>query len=210
MLQHHADFFTDAFAADRVNVLLEVSDGLVSAGVDGEVKAGRETDGAKHAEMVFSEALTGIADGAKDPGVDIAPTSDEIMDDAHASGRFARRQGIEEEAIAGEVAALGIFLGASEADSVGMSAIGICAVLAEGGDFDVKLPLPNKNDPKGCPDLLATREKAEDIVGAGGGGNIVILGRSAHETIADAPSSPVSDESCPLEGLNDVKGERFR
>jgi hypothetical protein len=145
--------------------------------------------------VVFSEAVGGGADGAEDVVMDIAFAADKIVEGVG--------EGVEEEAIAGEIASAGIFFGGGEADGVGMSAIGVVAIGAEGGDFDLLAVAADEHDAEGEADLLAVGEKAEYLVGRGGGGDIVIFGGVAHEMIADAAAGEIGGVSGVAEGFED-------
>ncbi len=133
MFEHHAKFLADAFAADGGDIFLKGGHGVGGFGGDGEFEAGGEADGAEHAEVVFGEAGFGVADGAEGFGVDVALAADEIVELACAGVG----EGVEEEAVAGEIAAVGVFMGVGEADGGGVAAIGVGAVGTEGGDLDL-------------------------------------------------------------------------
>src|SRR6476619_3031390 len=86
---------------------------------------------------------------------------------------------VVEEAVDGEVAALGVVLGGSEVDGVGMAAVGVSGVRAEGGDFNLASGAGSEDcydaergsDRKGA----AVSEELADLVGGGVGGDVVIL-----------------------------------
>ena len=55
--------------------------------------------------------------------------------------------GVEEHAVDGEIAAGGVFAGGTEGDVIGMAAVAIFRVLAEGGHFDhARRPRPQHGD----------------------------------------------------------------
>src|SRR5581483_919434 len=98
-------------------------------GLDGVAEAGRKAHGAHHAQLVFGEAAVRRADGADDAGAQVGAPADIVQ---HFLGN-----GIEQQAVDGEVAALHVFARiGGVGDFVGMPAVGIQAVAAEGGDFD--------------------------------------------------------------------------
>jgi hypothetical protein len=145
--------------------------------------------------VVFGKAVGGGADGAEDVVVDIAFAADEIVEGVG--------EGVEEEAIAGEIASAGIFFGSGKADGVGMAAIGVVAIGAEGGDLDLLAVTSDEHDAKGEADLLAVGEKTEDLVGRGGGGDVIIFRGAAHELVADTAAGEIGGVSGIAEGFED-------
>ncbi len=102
--------------------------------IDRVIETRRKTHGAEHAKFIFGKAAFGIADGAHDSGLQIVAASDEIQNPV---GGCIEHQGIEHHAIDGEIAALHVFARVfAEANFVGMTAIGVAYVRAEGGDLD--------------------------------------------------------------------------
>jgi len=151
--------------------------------------------------VVFGEAFFGVADGAEAFGGDVLLAADKVED------FFG--DGVEEEAVAGEIAALGVFGCGGEADGVGVSAVGVDAVGAEGGDFGLEFFMADEDDAEGGADFLAAGEDGDDFFGFGGGGDVVILGFSAHDLIADTAAGPVGGVSAGAELLDDVESEMF-
>ena len=79
--------------------------------------------------MSSAEAQLRISDGANDSGFEVFAAADKIQ-------HFIA-DGIEQQTVDGEVAALDVFLGAlAEAYLVGMAAVAVADVTAEGGDLD--------------------------------------------------------------------------
>lgn len=109
------EFVADAFGRDFQEEVGVGSEGGEGLGFDGEVEGGGETDGAEEAEGVFFEAGVGVADGAEGAGVEVCEALD-VVDD-FAGG------GVLEEAVDGEVAALGVFFWGGVGDSVGSASV---------------------------------------------------------------------------------------
>ena len=61
----------------------------------------------------------------------------EVVAGRRRSRRLRSAIGIEEQAVDREVAALGVVLGGGERDAVGVAAVAVGGVGAEGGDFDL-------------------------------------------------------------------------
>ena len=133
---------------------------------------------------------------------------------------------IEEEAVDGEVAAADVFFGAlGVADGVGVAAVGIGAVGAEGGDlclcvvglgrfgiicFGGRVRLTEgvgyEDDSEVGAYGEGAGEEIEDDVGGGAGGYIVVGGGAAEEEIADAAAGEVGLVGMGAEGADDVEG----
>ena len=140
-----------------------------------EVEAGGEADGAEHAEVVFGKAGDGVADGADDTGGEVGSAVDKVED-------FAC-DGIEEEAVDREVAALCVGGGVSFVlDRFRTAAVGVGAVCAVGGDFYAV----DEHDTEVGTDGNGVGEEAGDVGGAGAGGDIVVLRGDTEEEVADA------------------------
>src|SRR5690348_15726208 len=91
-------------------------------GVDGEVEAGGEANCAEEAEAVFVEEIGGVDDGADGAGFNVGLAAD-VVDDL-----VAHPKGIEEQAVDGEVAAFGVFLGGGEADGGWVAAVVVAGI----------------------------------------------------------------------------------
>ena len=125
------ELFADAFRGNDLDFVRVFTDGGESLGFDDVAEARGEADGAKHAEFVFGETAGRLTDGSDDSGGEIGAAADEVED-------FARVVA-HEQAIDGEIAALDIFFGSLGIDDlVGMAAVGIADVGAEGSNFDLE------------------------------------------------------------------------
>ena len=209
VFEDEAEFLADTLAGDGLEVGGVAKDGGTGGGFEGEVETGGETHSTQHAEVVFAEAGFGVADGAEGLGLDINLAPDEVVELAGA----IIGEGVEEEAVAGEVAAKGVLFGGREVDRVGVAAVSVGAVGAEGGDFDLQALavrlFDEEDDAEGGADLLAAGEEGEDLIGGGGSGHIVILGRAAHELVADTATGEVGGVAGGLQALDNAPGEVF-
>ena len=172
-------------------------------GVDREIESGGEADGAEHAEFVFAKPQAGVADGADDVGFEVFLAAD-VVDDLFGDG-------VEEQAVDGEVAALGVVLGGGERDAVGVAAVAVGGVGAERGDFDlagVAWAEHGDHAERGADgQRAAVAEEVADLVGRGAGGDVVIFGREAEQFVADAAAGPEGFEAGGAELLRDLEGE---
>jgi hypothetical protein len=209
VFEDETEFLADTLAGDGLEVGSVAEDGGTGGGIKSEVETGREADGTEHAEMVLAEARFGIANGAEGFGLDVGLAADEVVELAGA----IIGQGVEKEAIAGEVAALGVLLGGGEVDGVRVAAVGVGAISAEGGDFDLEacavVFVDEEDDAEGGANLLAAGEEVENLVRCGGGGDVVVFGGAAHELVADAAAGEVGGVAGGLEALDDAASEGF-
>ena len=139
-----SEFSLNALGGDGVDVCCVGTDGGGCGGVDGEVETGREADGAQHAELVFGEAEDWVADGPDRPCGEVFASVDEVEQRGLrvVLGIGVEGDGVEQHPVDGEVAPEDIVFGRSgEADCIRTAAVGVGAVVAEGGHFggDVRL-----------------------------------------------------------------------
>ena len=118
---------------------------------------------------------------------------------------------IVEQAVDGEVAARGVFLGRAEGDAVGMPAVAVGGVAAEGGHFDHagRLRPDHRNHAEGGADgqRAAAAEQRADLLRRGVGGHVVVLRRAAEQLIADAAAGPIGLEARRAQPANHFGGE---
>ena len=76
--EHLGQLVANALAADGVNARRERADGGESGGFDLEPEARGKAHGAQQAQLVFFEALLGVADGADDAGIEIGEAADVV------------------------------------------------------------------------------------------------------------------------------------
>jgi hypothetical protein len=185
------ELVADAFCADLGDLCGVAADGGGCDGIDLEVETGGKTDSTQHAELIFGEAKARIADGADDAGGEVIAAVDEVDGGGGGVAGSVVGEGIEEQAIDGEVAAEDIFAGVGgEANGVGTAAIGVGAVVAEGGNFsdDVLFIewLADKDDAEVRAHGEGFGEERDDLAWSGGGGDIEVHGRDAQQQIAHA------------------------
>ena len=136
--EHFCEFVAHTLAAYCIDKRGERTHGAPGFRLDFEAEAGGEAHTTQHAQMVFFKAQLGAADGANDAGIEIRYAA-YIVDDGRAEIAGAAQR-VEEQAVDGEVAALHVFLGSvGVANRIGMAAVGICAIGAEGRHFGDRL-----------------------------------------------------------------------
>ena len=127
--EHLGQFFAYALARDLMDLRSSRRDRTERCFVDFVVESRRESHRPQHAQFVFGKALLRIANGANDSGLEIVAAVDIIED-------FVRQR-IEQQAIDREIAAQHVFARIfAEADFVGMTAIGVAKIGAEGSDLN--------------------------------------------------------------------------
>lgn len=178
------EFVADAFGADFGNQGGGFLEGGPGGGFDGEAEGGGEANGAEESEVVFLEAGGGFADSANELGIQVGLAID-VVDERAGFG-------IVEEAIDGEVPALGILFGGGERDGLRAAAIAVRAVGAEGGDFDPAFAGGwYDDDSEVGTDELAAREEFGDLSGVCGSGDVVVFGITIEEEVTDGATGQV-------------------
>jgi len=225
--EHPGKLFADTFATDGVDAGSEFADCGDCDGFNDEAEAGGKADRTEEAKLVFFEALFGVADGTDDAGFEVVEATD-VVEDCGAEFVGVRRefvercafaQWVEEEAVDGEVATLDVFGGSlCVADFVGVAAVGVDAVIAEGGDLcDAALChclLGASGVEVGSDEDYAevraygegAGEHGEDDVGGGGGGDVVVLRFAAKEEVAHASTGEVGFVAGGAQGPDDLDG----
>lgn len=128
--------------------------------------------------MVFFKAVFGDADGAEQAHAKVHLAVD-VIDDLIG-------ERVEEEAVDGEVAALGVEFGCGVGDAVRTAAVAVAAVAAEGGDFDMDVVPAHDDDAEVGTHGLGAGEEFHDLLGRGAGGDVEIFGFAAEEHVAHA------------------------
>lgn len=164
------------------------AEGVPCEGIDGVVEGGGETDGAEETEPVFGEAEGRVADGAERVVFEVIAAADEVDE--------VTGERVEEHAIDGEVAALGVGFRGGEDDVVRAAAVEVGAVGAEGGDFEEVAVEVDDDDAEVSADELGAGEEGEDLVRGGAGGDVVVVGLAAEEFVADAAACEVGGVAC--------------
>jgi hypothetical protein len=113
-----------------------------------------------------------------------------------------------EESIDGEIAALDVFsrsLGVD--DLIGVPAVGIAHVGAEGSDFYFEGIFVEENNAEVCADVDGVWEEAEDFGRRGVGRDVVIGGLAIKKNVAHATSDEEGLVALALERVGDRVGE---
>jgi hypothetical protein len=98
-----------------------------------------------------------------------------------------------EEAVDGEITALDIFFGSLRInDLIGMAAVGVADIRAEGGDFHLERIAADEDDAELCAHIEAVWEKFENFLWSGIGGDVVIGGIAMEKDVAHT----TADEEC--------------
>ncbi len=188
--QDAGEFAADALGRNAVDAGTERPNCLECGGIETEGEAGGEADGAQHPEMILFEPREWVADGADNAAVEVVAAADEIDNNVGF--------GIEKESVDGEIAAQNVGLGAGlEADRLRSAAIEITAVGAKRTDLDMNPVDGDKDDPKLGANHEGAREQGGDLVGAGIGADVIILGLDTKQAVANAAADEVGLKSPP-------------
>ena len=123
------------------------------------------------------------------------------------------RDGVEEHAVDGEVAALGVEFRGRKRDGLGPPAIDVDAIRAERGHLDrevlsiVAARADHFDDAERGTDRNGTAEQVRDLLRPGVGGNVVVVGREAEEFVAHAAAGPQRPEPGLLQRANHLGRE---
>ncbi len=107
-------------------------------GFDLEIKLGGEAHGPQEAQMVLGKAFGGRTDGAKQFRAQIFFATDPVV---QLSG-----DGVEEQAVDGEIAPAGVGLGIGERDVLGMTSVLVIGLGAIGGDLEFMTGFEDNDD----------------------------------------------------------------
>ena len=194
------EFFADAFGRDNINFVCVFADGGEGSGFDGVAEARGETHRTEHAELIFGETAGRLADGADDSGREIGATTDKIED---LAGIVAH-----EETVDGEVAALHVFFWRFGIDDlVGMAAVGVANVGAEGGYFDFEGILADEDDAELSADIEAAGEEPEHFLRRRIRCHVVVRGFTIQKDIAHATADEESLSAVALKRSANRIGE---
>jgi len=194
------ELFADAFRGNDVDFARVRADSGEGFRFDNVAEARGEADGAEHAELVFGETPGRLADGADDSCGEIGTAADEVEDFA---GVVAH-----EEAVDGEIAALDVFFGCFGIDDlIGMPAVGVAEVGAEGGDFDLQGILADEDDTELRADIEAVWEEFENFFWSGAGGDVEIGRVAMKEDVAHAAADEEGPVAVELKRVADRIGE---
>ena len=186
---------------------------VVHVGVDAEVEARGELDGAQDAHRVLAEARLGVADGAHHAPLDVAPTADPVEDLAVVE--------VVEEAVDGEVAAHRVLVrlaervvGADEEVDVGAAVarrierVGVgLRRPAERRDLDhLAAPEQHVHQAEASSDDARVAEQLAHVLGARAGRDVEVLGAPVEQQVAHAAADQVGLEAVAREPAHDLLG----
>lgn len=191
-------FVADSFRADGVDPGSRGANGLPGRRVDLEVQGGGEPDGAKHAKFVFAESVGGIADGAEGAGFQVGEAVDVIEN--------AVFDGVVEETVDGEIAALGVGAGIREFDGFRAATVEVLAIAAERRDFVFGAALEDDDHAKLRADRNGSREESRDLPRVRAGGNVNVVRGHSTNSVADASAGKVGDVPGLAEAADDGGG----
>src|SRR5262249_6545033 len=135
----------------------------------------------------LGEALGRRADGPQQARREVFLPAD-VIDDLAG-------ERVEEHAVDGEVAPQGVLALGREDNRVGVSAVAVRDVGAEGGDLNLEYAVVAArteylDDTEAHADGDGAAEQFLHCIGGCGGGDVVVLGRQPQEFVADAASRP--------------------
>ena len=198
-----AQLFVDAFGGNEMNFVGVLSNGFAGVRLDAVVEARGEADGAEHAEFVFGEAAFGFTNGADEVGFKILLAAYVVEDFLCVVAH--------EEAVDGEVAAGHVFLRRFGVDDlIGVAAVGVAEVVAEGGDLDFAVFALDEDYAELSAYGEAVGEELEDAIGVGVRGDVKIGGFAVEEEIANAAAHEEGLVAVLLESDADGVGELAR
>ena len=201
--QHAAHFHGDPLGADDRDLAGHLADRGGRLRIDRKAERGGKADRAEHPQLVFAKPQSRRTDRPDQAVLQVLLPADEVD--------HLAVDGVEEHAVDGEIAAGGVFAGGTEGDVIGMAAVAVFRVLAEGGHFDhARRPRPQHGDhaESGAQrqgPLVA--EQGADFRRRGAGGHVVVLGPAAQQFVADAAARPIGLETGRAEPANHIQGK---
>ncbi len=157
----------------------EASHGGEGFALDVEAEPRGESHGADEPEVVFLKPDHGIADRADHMILQVGFPADVV--------KLLAREGVEEQAVDGEVAAQCVFARAGlEAHTLGAAAVVVVEIAAESGNFDRGVFRSNEYHAELRADQSRTGKQGDDLVGMGVGGDIVVLRVAAQQEVPHA------------------------
>ena len=159
--------------------------------VDHKTEPGRKAVETQDAQSVFFKAAQRLTDGPH-----------------HAPGQiFLPANGVDGEVPPGQVLPDVGYKG----HAVGVTAIGITALSAEGGDLiELAVPLHSHGAMlQSGGDALLFSEQLHHLLRAGGGAEVPVVGRKAQQTVPDTAAHGVGRKTCPVQRVQQGGGTRF-
>ena len=195
---HHHDFFADSLSRDITNRRCGAFHRSPGRGIDREVHARGEAGSAQDAQMVLLETVVRISDRADNSGAQIAHPADQI--DQLVGDRIVKHS------VDSEVAANRIFLDCAKAYRRRTASVGVFGVSAKGRDFDRLAVGEHYAD---HAELLSDRdgavEHSKHNFGARVGGDVVILGLDAEDSIAHTSAGENGAKAGIDQTANDIQ-----
>src|ERR1041385_1895244 len=180
--EHFGQLITDTLGGNLADLRSQLLDGVHCAHFQDVAETGGKAHSPKHAEFVFTKTFFRIANRADNPGFEIFLPANIIQD-------FVR-QGIEQQAVDGEVTALYIFLRSfTEADFIRVTTIGIADIAAESSDLD-GLVFTNRyqHDAELCADTIGFGKDTHYVFRERIGGDVVVARFPVKKQIPDTPA----------------------
>jgi N6-L-threonylcarbamoyladenine synthase len=209
--EHTCEFVADALPAHLMNLAGESVDRCRRALFDREAKSCGEPDRAEHAQLVFFQAQTRIADSPNQSRMEIGASADEVEQRAIDVGAFAELFRIEQHAVDGEVAAFDVFFSTlGKTHGVGMSAVGIGSVVAKCSDFGYEFSavcfIRHQHHTKVSANGEGLGKHLQNDFGMGVGCDVEVFRLSAQKQIAHTSASEPGLISLGPQTLDDVFG----
>ncbi len=164
-----------------------------------------EAHRAQHAHRVLDIALVGVADAVQAAATDVV----------HGPGVVDEREGLDvvEQRVDREVAAQRILLGGAVLVVAHHQAVlDLCVIRlagrigAEGGDLDHLLAEHDVRQPEAAPDDPAVAEGAADLLGAGVGRHVEVLGDAPQQQVADASTRQIGGVTGLAQAVENFEG----
>jgi hypothetical protein len=198
--EEFGELLADAFRGNDADFFCMLADSGERCGFNCVVEASGEAHGAQHAKLVFSETAGWFTNGADNSGGKIGAAADEIEE------LFCVVT--HKQAIDGEIAALHVFFGCPGINNlVGMAAVRVADIGAEGGDFDFAGILADEDDTELGADIEAAGKQEEYFNGSGIRGDIVIGGLATEKNISHTAADKKGLVPVTLKRVADRIGE---
>ena len=197
--QDARDLVPDALGRDVGDGRRRGRDRGARDGLDREAEAGGEAHGAQHAQAVLGDARAGVADRADDAGAQVRQPADEVD---HLAA-----EGVEEEPVDGEVAALGVRTRRAEVDARRAAAVHVGVVRAEGRHLERHPVLDHQDDAELRADRHGAPEERLHGLRGRAGGDVEVERLAPEELIAHAAAGEVRLVPRVAKSLHDPSGE---
>ena len=177
------------------------ADRVQRRGLDREAEAGGEADGAQHAQPIFGDARSGVADGADDAGAQVGLAGDEVD--------HLARQGVEEERVDGEVAAERVLPRRAEVHGARPPAVDVGGVGAERRDLDRHAVGDDQHDAELGAHGNGPREERLHGLGRRARRDVVVERLAAEQPVADAAAGEVRIVPGRAQPADELSGDRL-